>query len=272
MSTRHLPARSNLRPPRQQGYILLTLVLMMAVMSIAAGAIASSLAFQIKRDREEEMVHRGVQYSRAIRNFVKKTGRYPSRLEELQDTNGQKFIRKLYKDPITGHDFKLLHMSDVASLGAPPNLNSSNPQSGPNGALAPADAADAADSDASGNPDPASASSAATVSQPGPAAAATNASPTSNSFKAAPSADVQPGLLIFGVASTSKAKTIREFDHKNHYKDWLFFYDPKYDRGYEIKGPTSLTLPNFSLPGQPGGQSQPTAGSNQPSPTSPPQQ
>src|SRR5580698_8193313 len=140
-TTKAFTARSD-RASRQRGYILLTLVLSMAVLSIAAGAIASSIAFQIKRDREEEMVHRGVQYSRAIRNFVKKTGRYPSRLEELQDTNGQKFIRKLYKDPITGHDFKLLHMADVASLGAPPNLNSFNPQSGPNG-LAPTDAADA---------------------------------------------------------------------------------------------------------------------------------
>lgn len=258
--------------PRQQGYILLTLVLSMAVLSIAAGAIASSLAFQIKRDREEEMVHRGVQYSRAIRNFVKKTGRYPSRLEELQDTNGQKFIRKLYKDPITGRDFKLLHMSDVASLGAPPNLNSSNSQSGANGATP--GATDATESDSPGtDPDPSPASSAAPASQPGAApTAGTNPSPTSNSFKAAPSADVQPGLLIFGVASTSKAKTIREFDHKNHYKDWLFFYDPKYDRGYEIKGPTSLTLPNFSLPGQPAGQSQPTGGSNPPPAVSAPQQ
>lgn len=271
MSTRNpLTARSIPRLRGQQGYILLTLVLTMAVLSIAAGAIASSVAFQIKRDREEEMVHRGVQYSRAIRNFVKKTGRYPSRLEELQDTNGQKFIRRLYKDPITGRDFKLLHMADVASLGAPPNLNSA----GANGASA--GTSDSSDSDAPGtDPDPSPASSAAPVSQPGAApTAGTNASSTSNSFKAAPSADVQPGLLIFGVASTSKAKSIREFDHKNHYKDWLFFYDPKYDRGYEIKGPTSLTLANFSLPAQsqPAGQTQPTGGSNQPSAPSTPQQ
>src|SRR5580698_3302986 len=144
-TTKAFTARSD-RASRQRGYILLTLVLSMAVLSIAAGAIASSIAFQIKRDREEEMVHRGVQYSRAIRNFVKKTGRYPSRLEELQDTNGQKFIRRLYKDPITGRDFKLLHMSDVASLGAPPNLNPSNSQTGASGGLAP-NASDSNDSD-----------------------------------------------------------------------------------------------------------------------------
>src|SRR4029077_5473621 len=30
------------------------------------------------------------------------------------------------------------------------------------------------------------------------------------------------GGVIMGVASSSPKKTIREFNHKNHYKDWLF--------------------------------------------------
>ena len=67
----------------------------------------------MKRDREEEMIHRGVQYSRAIRRYVKKTGRYPTRLEELENTNNIRFLRKRYKDPITGKDFKLLHVGEV---------------------------------------------------------------------------------------------------------------------------------------------------------------
>src|SRR5205814_7869921 len=57
--------------------------------------------------------HRGVQYSRAIRRYVKKVGRYPSRIEELEDTNNIHFLRRRYKDPITGKDFKLLRMTDV---------------------------------------------------------------------------------------------------------------------------------------------------------------
>ena len=38
------------------------------------------------------------------------------------------------------------------------------------------------------------------------------------------------GGPIVGVASTSKAKSIREFNHKNHYNDWQFIYDPTMDR------------------------------------------
>ena len=44
------------------------------------------------------------------------------------------------------------------------------------------------------------------------------------------------GGPILGVASTSKAKTIREFNKKNHYNEWLFIYDPNSDRGGLLKG------------------------------------
>lgn len=98
---------------REGGYILLTLLLTMALMIIFAVAIVSPIKFQIERDREDELIHRGVQYSRAIRAYYKKFGRYPVKLEDLESTNQQRFLRKRYKDPITGQDFKLLHFGEV---------------------------------------------------------------------------------------------------------------------------------------------------------------
>jgi hypothetical protein len=54
-----------------------------------------------------------------MKHFVKKFGRYPTRLEELENTNQVRFLRKRYKDPITGKDFKLLHLGEVQmSFGA----------------------------------------------------------------------------------------------------------------------------------------------------------
>jgi len=79
---------------------MLTLLLAMAVMAIFAGVIASSIAFDIKRDREEELIHRGVQYSRAIRAYYKKFGRYPTKIEDLENTSNLRFLRKRYKDPM----------------------------------------------------------------------------------------------------------------------------------------------------------------------------
>src|ERR1700691_2088150 len=105
------------RQSAQHGYVLLTRLLMVAMMIIAAGAVVQTIAFQIKRDREEEMVHRGVQYARAIRSYYKKFGRYPTKIEDLESANNLRFLRKRYKDPITGkdfkcQDFKLLHFGD----------------------------------------------------------------------------------------------------------------------------------------------------------------
>ena len=109
---------SNARPsasrPRrgEDGYVLLTLMLMVTMLVIAAAAVMPTIAFEIRRDREQEMIHRGVQYSRAIRNYYKKYGRYPTRLEDLDNTNNLRYLRKHYKDPVTGQDFKLLHYGD----------------------------------------------------------------------------------------------------------------------------------------------------------------
>src|SRR5215472_170320 len=85
----------------------------MAVMGIVAATLVTDIKFEIQRDREEEMIHRGVQYSRAIRAYYKKFGRYPATLENLENTNQMRFLRKRYKDPLTGKDFKVLHFGQV---------------------------------------------------------------------------------------------------------------------------------------------------------------
>ena len=61
----------------QRGYMLLTLMLVLALMTIALLAALPSIKQEIRRDREEEMIHRGTAYMRAIQRFYKKFGRYP---------------------------------------------------------------------------------------------------------------------------------------------------------------------------------------------------
>src|ERR1700732_4005293 len=110
----------------QRGYMLITLMLALALITIALLTVLPEIGQQIRRDREEEMRNRGTAYMRAIQHFYKKFGRYPSRLEELENTNNLRFIRKRYKDPInrdpaTGHegDFKLLHQTDISLNNGP---------------------------------------------------------------------------------------------------------------------------------------------------------
>jgi type II secretory pathway pseudopilin PulG len=99
-----------------------------SLLSIGLMVAVRKIEFQVKRDREEELIHRGVQYSRAVRRYFKKFGRYPTRIEDLESTNNMRFLRKRYKDPMnrdpeTGQerDFKFLHLQDVQSsfAGAP---------------------------------------------------------------------------------------------------------------------------------------------------------
>jgi type II secretory pathway pseudopilin PulG len=101
------------RAGQEDGYILLTLVLIVALMAVVAAAVIVPLKFSMQRDQEEEMIHRGVQYSRAIRGYYKKFGRYPTKLEDLDNTNNLKYLRRHYKDPMNkNQDFKLLHFGD----------------------------------------------------------------------------------------------------------------------------------------------------------------
>src|SRR5271165_2098882 len=111
------------RPQRDSGYLLLAVLLLMALMIIAATIEAPRVVQQIKRDREEEMIHRGTEYARAVKKFYKKFGRYPATLEQLDNTNQLRFLRKHYKDPLTKDGkWKLLNYGDIQTV-----LNSNAP-------------------------------------------------------------------------------------------------------------------------------------------------
>ena len=99
------------------GYLLLAVLLMVAFMVIAATIEAPLIVQQMKRDREEEMIHRGTEYARAIKKYYKKFGRYPANLEQLDNTNQIRFLRKRYKDPLTKDGkWKLLNYGDIQSI------------------------------------------------------------------------------------------------------------------------------------------------------------
>ena len=247
---------------------MLLLLLTVALMIIAAAVVVPSVTFEIKRDREDEMIHRGVQYSRAIRAYYKKFGRYPAKIEDLENTNQQRFLRKRYKDPLTGKDFKLLHFGEAkmsmngmgggmipgaATLGANGSLNT------PNGLVQASGFGNAGAFGANSN-SAFGQSPQATIPQSGAAqptggnasqpesdpsqtpAAAPGANPAAPGDNSTNSGDKLSstqfgGAPIVGVASTSKEKTIREFDKKKKYNEWQFVYDPAFDRGFLITTP-----------------------------------
>src|SRR5215813_1476835 len=105
--------RDRHRRDRQDGYILLGLLLAVTLLSLALTMELPNISTEIRRQREDEMIHRGVQYARAVKRYYRKFGKYPANVDQLEETNGIRFLRKRYKDPITGEDFRLLRLSEV---------------------------------------------------------------------------------------------------------------------------------------------------------------
>src|SRR5271155_6211644 len=97
----------------EDGYILIGVLFLVVVLLIGLAIAAPKIATQIRRDKELEMYHRGMQYTRAIRLYYKKFNAYPISLDQLENTNNIKFLRKRYKDPFTGKaDWRLIHVGE----------------------------------------------------------------------------------------------------------------------------------------------------------------
>jgi len=97
----------------QDGYILLAVLFMVVMVLILLSLAAPKVAADIERDREVEMIHRGKQYVRAIKLYYKKFGAYPPNMDALEKTNEIRFLRKRYRDPITGKDeWHLIHFGE----------------------------------------------------------------------------------------------------------------------------------------------------------------
>lgn len=265
---------------KQDGYVLLTLLLAAATMMIFAGAIMPSITSQIKRDREEEMIHRGVQYSRAIRLYYRRLGRYPMRLEDLESTNNMRFLRKRYKDPVVGRDFKLLHFGEVqlsAQGGITAGISPMIPPGGDaNGAPSPGGALN-------NNGGSGEAASFARTNGFGASPISTQNSPaesnpiSGNDSSLSSSPDPQPnqpgssgssaypgnivsgqtfGGPIVGVVSTSKTAGFREFDRKQKYNEWNFVFDPEVGNALPV-GPNQRPLFFSAQPLTPNGAAGP---------------
>ena len=227
---------------RERGYVLLILLLFVALLSIGTLTLVEKLAQQIKRDREEELIHRGTQYSRAIRRFIVAFQRYPSSIEELESTNNIRFLRKRYKDPITGKDFRILRLDDaeVAYINPPPPVT--------NAAAAPASQQGG---NSKPNADDSNREKPAAQQEENPLMPYTG-DPEARDTPTPPAPEIineaeeqrrtMGGIPIVGVVSTSHAKTIREFHTKNHYNQWLFIYNPGTDPGVPIRTPDQPAL------------------------------
>ncbi len=95
----------------RNGFALLVVFLMAAAVAITLMLEIPRVAFESQRNREEMLVERGESYKRAVELYYRKTKTYPQKIEDLENTNNFRFLRKRYKDPLTGKDeWRIIHM------------------------------------------------------------------------------------------------------------------------------------------------------------------
>jgi len=105
--------------------VLLTAIFLCVLLLISVAVAAPKMARSIQRDKELETIHRGEQYRRAIQLYYKKFGNYPTSVDQLVETNQIRFLRKRYKDPLTGKDdwkpvyFGQAHVRPLGFFGQP---------------------------------------------------------------------------------------------------------------------------------------------------------
>ncbi|HVZ60845.1 MAG TPA: hypothetical protein VG892_08685 [Terriglobales bacterium] len=259
--------RSSLRQKRsgEAGYILLLLTFFVSLLAIAALAAAPQVIQQGRRDREEEMIHRGAQYARAIRKFVKKTGAYPTSMEQLETTNNVRYLRRRYKDPMSPDgEWRALRAGDVPflqaaqanrgpgqpagqSFGQPPaGTGSTGLTSGSGGILGGQQGStglsvlQAMQGGGTGGLTGSgglsgsgglggiggSSSTTGSSSTSSTSTTSTGSSSTSSTGSTTSRGPVFGGGAIVGVASISDREGLREFNKKKKYNEWFFVYDP----------------------------------------------
>jgi hypothetical protein len=120
------------RERAQRGSALLIVFVFAAIVAIMLYRELPVAAFEAQRQKEELLVFRGEQYKQAVKLFVRKVGRFPTSLDELENTNRLRFLRRRYMDPLTGKDdWRMIHAGpggiitdskvQTASTGKGPN-------------------------------------------------------------------------------------------------------------------------------------------------------
>ena len=96
---------------QERGFALLLIFVMAATIAITLYMELPRVAFEGQRNKEALLIERGEQYQRAIQLYVRKFKKYPAKIEDLEETNQIRFLRKRYIDPMTGKsEWRLIHV------------------------------------------------------------------------------------------------------------------------------------------------------------------
>src|SRR6266852_12254 len=268
----------------ERGYALLVVIFLVTLLLISTTVVAPNILTEGRREKEKDMIWRGKQYTRGVKLYYRKMGRFPTSRDDLTKPklSSLRFMRQAYKDPMNKEDgsWRFIYVGPPGQLiGSlkPPQQNLQlpgvprlgTPASALNGPSTPAQPG------ATGQQAPGR-------TQPDGTAAGTNSPPTTGTPVSADQSDSgsspQPippgdpstiiGGNIVGVGSKINKSSIIVYDTAKNYRLFEFIWNPSKDNiGVGQPGLQTGT----GLGGQPIGVGSPGSPSQQPgqNPTTP---
>lgn len=120
---------SSRRRLASQGFNLVILVMAVTVLNILLALALPAWSNMIEREKENELIFRGLQYAEAIRVFQIRNGRLPTTITELIEVVPRS-IRQLWKNPIPedGSWLLLPPQAQAGPRGRPIERANQNPQ------------------------------------------------------------------------------------------------------------------------------------------------
>jgi len=230
------------RGSAEDGYVLVAVMFLMAILVLGLAVAAPRIKQELQRDREEEAIHRGKQYIRAIQLYYRKFHAYPPNLDALEKANDLRFLRKKYVDPITRKDdwhpilFGQNKVPTVIGFFGAELGGTSIAGIGPGGA-------------GSGTAAGVSPSSPSAIPGAGPGA-------TGSAPPGATNGQTFGGAGIIGFSIPSEQRSILIYKKQDHFDHWEFVYDPRQE---SVNGAAPNSGGGTGTPGSPTGD-QPAPG------------
>jgi hypothetical protein len=235
----------------QRGFALMMVMFLTTLVLIGVMAAAPYVRTERRREKEEEMIWRGKQYVRGIKLYYRKTGRFPTSVDDLTKPKlgSLRFMRQAYTDPMNKADgsWRLIYVGPSGQL-----IGSLKPQQtfqmpGPVGTPAGANPQQTTGLGASGfgqsvqgqaqgqaGVQPSATPSTTNAGQPG-----SGAPPSGNAVSADDAANATPsGLVsdapviggnIIGVGSKTNKRSIIVYDKATNYRLFEFIWNPSKD-------------------------------------------
>ncbi len=235
------------KPRRNQaGYALLLVVFLTTLLVVATMSIGLRILTAGQREKEQEMIWRGKQYTRGIKLYYRKLGRFPNSMDDLvkPKVGNLRFMRQAYKDPMNKEDgsWRLIYVGPAGQLigslkpqpggiqmpvagGQPGGIGSSSgglgSQPGATGGIAPTGAAPGAPG--AGTP----------ATGTGTGAQGTDTTGTGTGTQNVPTGDTPTivGGNIIGVGSKVNKNSVIVYEKAQNYRLFEFIWDPSKDLG-----------------------------------------